>query len=63
MAGAKKPKNDDVKHPWIARPGDFTPTGKVSAKQKKVNDEFNEIAGLVKRKPTASKAKKATKSK
>lgn len=58
----RKPKSDNVKHPWIGRDGDVTP-GKVSAKLKKANDEFNEIAGLTKRKPTASKPKKATKSK
>lgn len=57
MAAAKKPKNDSMKHPWITRDGDVTP-GKVSAKLKKANDEFNEIAGLTK-KP----AKKAPKKK
>ena len=56
MAGAKKPKNDSVKHPWIGRDGDITP-GKVSAKQKKANDEFNEVAGLTK-KPAAKKPAK-----
>lgn len=56
MAGAKKPKNDSVKHPWIGRDGDIT-SGKVSAKLKKANDEFNEVAGLTK-KPAAKKAKK-----
>jgi len=56
MAGAKKPKNDNVKNPWIARDGDVTP-GKVSAKLKKANDEFNEVAGLSKprKKPTKKK--------
>lgn len=56
MAGAKKPKNDNVKHPWITRDGDITP-GKVSAKLKKANDEFNEVAGLTK-KPAAKKPAK-----
>ena len=56
MAGAKAPKNDNVKHPWIGREGDFTPAGKISAKQKKANDEFNEIAGLTKPKKPAKKA-------
>lgn len=56
MAGAKKPKNDSMKHPWITRDGDVTP-GKVSAKLKKANDEFNEVAGLTK-KPAAKKPAK-----
>lgn len=51
------PKNDTVKHPWIGRDGDVTP-GKVSAKLKKANDAFNEVAGLTKKKPTAKKPKK-----
>lgn len=55
MAG-KAPKNDNVRHPWITRDGDITP-GKVSAKLKKANDEFNEVAGLTK-KPAAKKPKK-----
>lgn len=49
---AKKPKNDTVKHPWIARDGDVTP-GKVSPKLKKANDELNEFLGLTKKKPAA----------
>lgn len=50
-------KKDAVKHPWIGRDGDVTP-GKVSPKLKKANDEFNEIAGLTKKKPAAKKPKK-----
>lgn len=56
MAG-KAPKNDSVKHPWIGRDGDYSKPGKVSAKQKKANDEFNEVAGLTK-KPAAKKPAK-----
>lgn len=56
MAGAKKqPKADAVKHPWIGRDGDYTKPGKVSAKQKKANDEFNEVAGLTKPKKQPKK--------
>ena len=56
MAG-KVPKNDSVKHPWIGRDGDYSKPGKVSAKQKKANDELNEVAGLTK-KPAAKKLAK-----
>lgn len=52
-----KQKKDTVKNPWIGKDGDVTP-GRVSSKLKKANDEFNEVAGLTKKKPAAKKPKK-----
>ena len=58
MAGAKTPKSDGHKHPWIARPGEYddVPKKPQTAAQKKANAEFNEFFGLTdKKKPAAKK--------
>lgn len=50
-------KSDNVKHPWIARPGDVTP-GKVSPALKKANDALNEALGLTGKKAPKKAPKK-----
>lgn len=59
----KTPKNDNVKRPWAAKPGEYADVKprKLTAEQKKANDDFNEYFGLTKPKKPA--AKKTTKKK
>ena len=54
---AKAPKNDNVKHPWAAKPGEYADVKprKLTAAQKKANDDFNEFFGLTKPKKAAAK--------
>ena len=51
-------KNDNVKTPWAEPDGVAYPKAKPSKAQKKANDEFNEVAGLTKKKPAPKKAAK-----
>ena len=60
---AKASKGDSVKRPWAAKPGEYADAKprKLTAEQKKANDNFNEFFGLTK--PKKAAVKKTTKKK
>ena len=51
-------KTDNVKNPWAEPDGVAYPKARPSKAQKKANDEFNEAAGLTKKKPATRKTAK-----